>query len=500
MEIAFELRAIQEMASDLVVVSLFQGVTEPGGAAGAVDNVLGGAITDLITLGDFAGKLEQMTVLYTQGTLPAKRVLVVGLGERETFSLDVVRRVSAVAAREVARLGVSRYHSVVHGAGSGGLGAADAAQAVVEGTILGSYRFEQHKTEQAEPLVTLEALTLVEYDESAYAQMQQGARIGEVIAEATNLARDLANQPANYMTPTLLAEEAERAAQDANLRYEVLEEAQMAELGMGALLGVAQGSNEPAKFIILEHNAGRDDLDTYVIVGKGITFDSGGLSIKPSEGMEGMKYDMSGAAVALGVLKAAAMLDLPLHVVGLIPATENLPGGRAYKPGDVLEAMSGLTIEVISTDAEGRLILADALTYAARYVPKAVVDLATLTGACVIALGHVASGLMGNDKEHLAAIKSASEKSGEKVWELPLFDEYAQQIKSDVADAKNVGGRPAGTITAGLFLKKFAQDYPWAHLDIAGTATSSKTFGYTVKGCTGHGVRLLVQWLRDKPV
>jgi leucyl aminopeptidase len=232
-------------------------------------------------------------------------------------------------------------------------------------------------------------------------------------------------------------------------------------------------------------------------VGKGITFDSGGISIKPSDGMEAMKDDMAGAAATLGILSAVAALNLPLHVVGLLPATENLPDGRAYKPGDVLKSMSGLTIEVISTDAEGRLILADALDYARRFQPKAVVDMATLTGACVVALGHIASGMMGNNPSLLKALSAASAISGEKVWELPLFDEYAEQIKSDVADVKNTGGRPAGTITAGLFLNKFAKGYPWAHLDIAGTAWSDVERGYQVKGATGIGVRLLVQWLRD---
>jgi len=272
----------------------------------------------------------------------------------------------------------------------------------------------------------------------------------------------------------------------------------MAELGMGALLGVAQGSDEPAKFIILEHNADRADLDTYVVVGKGITFDSGGISLKPSDGMEWMKDDMSGAAVTLGVMQAVAALDLPLHVVGLMPATENLPGGRAYKPGDVLKAMNGLTIEVVSTDAEGRVILADALAYAAKFAPKAVVDLATLTGACVVALGHVASGLLASDDALAGQLLESSARTGEKIWRLPLFDEYVEQIKSDVADVRNTGGRPAGTITGALFLQRFAEGYPWAHLDIAGTAKVDSDRGYVLKGATGHGVRLLVDWLRSR--
>jgi leucyl aminopeptidase len=497
MQIHVEQGAIQHVTSELIVVNLFQGVTTPGGATGAVDQALGGQISALIAAGDFQGKAEQTALLYSSGAIPAKRVLVIGLGEQAEFGLDILRRVAASAARTARKLHVVRYHSIVHGAGVGGLDPAQAAQAIVEGTLLGGYAFTDLKTDLNGMDPVLEALTLVSFTADTLSAVQQGAATGQIIAEAACLARDLVNKPGNYLTPTMLVEVAEEVATQRGLSCEVLEEADMADLGMGALLGVAQGSNEPAKFIILEHNAGHADLDTYVIVGKGITFDSGGISIKPSEGMEAMKDDMAGAAATLGILSVVAALNLPLHVVGLLPATENLPDGRAYKPGDVLKSMSGLTIEVISTDAEGRLILADALNYARRFHPKAVVDMATLTGACVVALGHVTTGMMGNNSDLLKALTAASATSGERVWELPLYDEYAEQIKSDVADVKNTGGRPAGTITAGLFLAKFAKDYPWAHLDIAGTAWSDTERGYKVKGATGIGVRLLVQWLRD---
>ncbi|HID65309.1 MAG TPA: leucyl aminopeptidase, partial [Anaerolineae bacterium] len=302
---------------------------------------------------------------------------------------------------------------------------------------------------------------------------------------------------------TMLAQTARQLAEEHGLRCQVLDEEQMAELGMGALLGVAQGSQEPARFIILEHNADREDLDTIVLVGKGLTFDSGGISIKPGKGMEKMKTDMAGGAVVLATLRAASILELPLHVVGLVPATENLPGGRAYKPGDILHSLSGQTIEIINTDAEGRLILADALAYAQRYEPQAVVDLATLTGACVVALGHTASGLMGTDAELVTRLKRAAQTSAELTWELPLLKDYYRQIESEVADVKNSGGQPAGVITAGAFLSKFAQGYPWAHLDIAGTTWIEKDKTYPLRsylptpGATGVGVRLLVQFLRD---
>ena len=496
MEICVQSGAIQDVASDLIVVNLFQGVEQPSGATGAVDAALGGAIRDVIASGDFQGKAEQVIVLYTRGAIPARRVMVVGLGPQDQLDLDVVRRAAAISAREARKLGVRNYHSIVHSGGAGSVAPQDAAQAVVEGSILGAYRFTELKVDRADLESDLESLTLVEYSAGVLDAVRRGAEVGRIVGEAACYARDLVNRPANYVTPTALAGSAREMAESVGLTARVFGEPEMAELGMGALLGVAQGSHEPPTFTILEHNPQRQDLPAYVIVGKGITFDSGGISIKPSEGMERMKDDMAGAAAVLGTMRAVAQLGLPLRVVGLVPATENLPGSRAYKPGDVLTSMSGLTIEVISTDAEGRLVLADALAYAARYHPRAVIDLATLTGACVVALGNVAAGLMSVDAGLSVALEGAGARTGDKLWRLPLFDEYAEQIKSDVADVKNVGGRPAGAITAGMFLKRFAGVYPWAHLDIAGTAWSEDTKGYRVKGATGFGVRLLVDWLR----
>jgi len=499
MKIQVKSGSIQMEIAPLIVVNLFEGVTAPGGATAAVDKALGGQIRDLISAGDFRGKRNETAVLYPGGAIPAQRVLVVGLGKEEKFDLDGVRQAAGAAAKKARDLGVTRFSTIVHGGGRAGLNLEDAAQAVVEGTILALYRFREHKTEPAEDeRPDIEAVTLVEFNAEKVPVVERGARTGQAIVEAVNMARDLVNQPANCATPAVLAETAQKLAADFGLRCQVLDREQMAELGMGALLGVAQGSEQPPKFIILEHNARRDDLDTVVLVGKGITFDSGGISIKPGEHMEEMKSDMAGAAAVMGALRAAAALDIPLHVVGLMPVTENLPSGRAIKPGDVLKSLAGLTIEVISTDAEGRLILADALAYAQRYQPQAVVDIATLTGACVVALGEITTGLMGTDPALLARIKAASEKTAEKVWELPLFEEYGEQIKSDVADVKNTGGRPAGAITAGFFLSKFAKGMPWAHLDIAGKALTDKERNpYTPKGATGVGVRLFVQLLRD---
>ena len=499
MRVTVKQGGIQFEEAPLIVVNLFEGVTEPGGATGAVDRALSGAIREIIAAGDFKGKSGETALLYTRGNFPARRVLVVGLGKAEKFDLEAVRQASATAARKAHDLGLARPASIVHGGGIGGMAVADAAQAVVEGTILGLYRYRELKSDDEETGKAVEELTLVEFDEKKLADVQEGARVGQIVAEATCLARDLSNRPGNIATPTHLAETAQRLAQELGLRCQVWERAEFEALGMGALAGVARGTEEPPKFIILEYNADQPDLPTIVLAGKGITFDAGGISLKPSEKMDEMKHDMSGAAAVLGTMQAVTKLAVPLHVVALIPATENLPSGRALKPGDILKALSGKTIEIISTDAEGRLVLADALAYARRFNPAAVIDIATLTGACVVALGHIATGLMGTNEKLIARIKAAAHATGERVWELPLWDEYDELINREFDYVKNSGGRYGGAITGAMFLKKFAEGYPWAHLDIAGTANTDKVGPYTAKGATGVGVRLLTQLLRTWP-
>ena len=492
--------AIQDEQTELIVVNLFEGVAEPGGATGAVDKALGGQIRELIAAGDVKGKLNDISVLYPRGAIPAKRVLIVGLGKQEQFNLDKVRQAAAAAARKARSLGVTRYSTIVHGAGAGGLNPSQAAQALAEGTYLSQYRFTQHMTEKdsKETGVELEKVTLVVSNEDLIAPVREGAWAGEQIAAAVKWARDLVNQPANYATPSVLADEARRMAKSHGLKFQALGPADMRSLGMGALLGVAQGSDQEPRFIILEHNPRGEDTPPIVLIGKGLTFDSGGISIKPSDGMEKMKDDMGGGAAVFGAMQVIAALKVPRRVIGLVPATENLPSGSAYKPGDVLKALTGKTIEVISTDAEGRLILADALGYAQRYQPLAAIDLATLTGACVVALGIQAAGLFCNDDSLAARIEAASKATDEKVWRMPLWEEYTKLIKSDVADMKNTGGRWGGAITAALFLSKFAEKMPWAHLDIAGPALiDEEEVPYQPRGATGYGVRLLVQMVRD---
>jgi leucyl aminopeptidase len=334
--------------------------------------------------------------------------------------------------------------------------------------------------------------------------VEAGASAGIITATAASTARDLVNRPANYATPSDLAEAAlDIAAGSDSMRCQILSEEDSAELNMGCFLGVAQGSDEPAAFIVLEHNPDRADLDTIVLVGKGITFDTGGISLKPVESMDRMRGDMAGAAAVLASMYAVTQLDLPLHVVGLAPATENMPSARAYKPGDVLTAMNGKTVEIISTDAEGRLILADALAYAARFEPKAVIDMATLTGASVVALGKgIAAAVFCEDDGLLGRLRSASETSGERIWPMPLYDDYLDKIESLSADLANSGGRGGGVGSSAIFLKQFADGYPWAHIDIAGMSFEERGEGrkrtpMLQKGGTGFGVRLMVQFLRD---
>jgi leucyl aminopeptidase len=485
---------IQDAKADAVVVNLFEG-KEPGGATGAMDKALSSMISVLIGAGDVKGKQNEITVLYPCGAVLGGRVIVVGLGKAEEFTLDRARQAAGMAAKRARELGCKSIATIVFGAGAGGLVPQAAAQATVEGMLLGLYEFRVHKSIPAER-GAVESITLVEADLAKAAAVEAGARTGRILAEATNLARDLVNQPSNHMTPHILADAARAVASQNGLSCQVLSLEQMAELGMGALMGVTKGSDEPPQFIVLEHkpNAGQP----VIFVGKGITFDSGGISIKPSDHMEEMKGDMAGAAAVVGAMQAVAQLGLPMHVIGLAPACENLPSGHAYKPGDVLKAMNGKTIEVISTDAEGRLILADALCYAARFSPAAVIDLATLTGACVIALGDmVAAGIFSNDDDLSAKLREAGAKAGEKLWPLPLYEEYKDKIKSEVADMKNTGGRQGGVGASAIFLREFTS-YPWAHLDIAPMGLSDSAGPYTSKGGTGFGVRALVEFLRAR--
>lgn len=492
MEVKVKIGKPEAERAGAIVAGIFEGTKKLNGAASSLDKALNGAISAAINSGEFKGKLNETYLITAMGKLPAARVLLTGLGKEKEFTIDKLRQASGKSALYISGLSLTSFATTLH---QHLKPLNDAAQAVMEGSVLGLYRFDKYKTNNSEDgKKDVTEITLLVADNKEEKAAWDGTYKGKVLAEAANFTKDLVNEPSNNMTPSIMAETARILAENFKLKCQVLERDEMERLGMGSLLGVAKGSNEPPKFIILEYNGNKKEKPV-VLVGKAITFDSGGISIKPSENMEKMKSDMGGGAAVMGVFMAISALKLPVNVVGIIPVAENMPSGTAYKPGDVLRAMNGKTIEVISTDAEGRLILADALAYAKRYEPKAVVDIATLTGACVVALGRHASGLLGNDDKLKAMLKEAGERSFERVWELPLWEEYEDLLKSDVADMKNSGAREAGTIAGGIFLKKFT-DYPWAHLDIAGTSYSSKDGGpYMPKGATGIGVRLLTKFL-----
>jgi len=481
---------ITKLPLDGIIVNLFEGVKSPGGATGAVDKALSGAISQLIGAGEIKGKLYEVTTIHTLGKIEPARVIVIGLGKDKDLDLRRIRGVTAEACRALRKIGAERVGTIAHGAGTGGIDAEKAAQAVTEGAILGLYAFRRHQTKEPEQK-DIEELLIVEVDESKLPQMERGRAKGKVLAEATNLARDMANEPANYMTPSHMAEVATKVAKDWGLECQVIEREEMQRLGMGALLGVAQGSTQPPKLIILSYKGDPSSKSALGFIGKGITFDSGGISIKPSEGMSDMKGDMAGGAAVIAAIRAVAELKPKINVTAVIPATENLPSGTALKPGDVLRSFSGKTIEVVSTDAEGRLILADALSYARRLGLSPLVDVATLTGACHIALGDFCSGAFGNNQDFMNKVIKAGEEAGECLWQMPMYEEYKEQNKSDIADIKNTGGRWGGAITAAQFLAEFAEDTPWVHLDIAGTSRTEKDRGFLVKGETGTPVRTL---------
>jgi leucyl aminopeptidase len=476
---------------DAAIVNLFEEVESPGGATGAVDRALDGAITGLIAAGEIKGKLNEMTLIHTLGKMEPERVIVAGLGKKEKFTIDSIRQVMAVACRFSRRLGAKRVATIVHGAGEGGFEAEKAVQALVEGSILGLYTFREYVTKEPEH-GEIDELLIMERDESKLLALEGAVGRGRVMADATNFARDMVNRPSNHMTPSDMAEAARGVAADWGLECSVIDSDEMERLGMGALLGVAQGSKQPPKFITMAYKGGDPETAPLGLIGKGLTFDSGGISIKPSEGMGEMKGDMAGGAAVIAAMKAIGELKPKLNVTGLVPATENLPSGAALKPGDILKAMTGKTIEVVNTDAEGRLILADALGYANKQGLSPLVDVATLTGSCRVALGDICTGAFGNDEGLVAKIIKAGEEAGEKIWQLPMFDEYKEKNKSEVADIKNSGGRYGGAITAAQFLDEFTQDTPWAHLDIAGPFMADKERGYLVKGATGVAVRTLV--------
>ncbi len=491
MEIKIDIGDIARIEAGAIVVNFFEGMEHPEGEIATIDKALDGAISQLIGQGEIKGKLNEITVVHSLGKLPAARVVVVGLGKKEELSQDKVRGAVAETCRWLQKKGIDDIATVAQGTGIAGISLESAAQAVTEGALLGVYSFRKHMTKEAE-YGEIKQLLIVGADKGELPVLTKGSVKGKILAEAANLARDMVNESANYMTPSRMAEMATELAETYGLKVDILEKEQMQELGMGGLLGVAQGSQQPPKLIVLHHK-GSDSPETDIaLLGKGITFDSGGISIKPSEGMGEMKGDMAGGAAVMAAMSAIAQLKPRINIAAIIPATENLPSGNALKPGDILTAMNGKTIEIINTDAEGRLILADALSYAEKLGTKFMVDVATLTGSCRAALGDAYSGAFSNNQELMDKVIAAGAEAGELMWQMPMPERYKEQIKSDIADIKNVGGKWGGAITAALFLAEFVGDTPWVHLDIAGTSMSEKERNYLVKGATGVPVRTLV--------
>ena len=476
------------------------GISEPRKlteAAQALDKAAGGYISGILRGGDMEGKAGSTLLLHNIPGAPCERVLLVGLGKEPALNEKGYRDVVRAAFKALNETGATDAALFLTETPVKGRDTAWKVSQTAMVAMESAYRFDQLKSKVEETKPHLQKVTLGAVNAAAAGELaasEEALQQGIAIAEGMNLAKDLGNLAPNICTPTYLAEQAAGIAKTYKLKATVLEQKDMEKLGMGALLAVARGSHQPAKLIALEYWGGAKKAKPVVLVGKGITFDTGGISLKPALEMDEMKYDMCGAASVLGTISAIAKMRLPLNVIGIIPTTENMPGGNADKPGDVVTSMSGQTIEILNTDAEGRLILCDALTYAERYDPDTVIDIATLTGACVIALGHVASGLLSTDDALAEELLQASGRAADPAWRLPLWEDYQEQLKSNFADMANIGGRAGGTITAACFLSRFTKKYRWAHLDIAGTAWKSGK----EKGATGRPVPLLAQFLIER--
>jgi leucyl aminopeptidase len=486
MEVKTDSRQFYEIECDALVVSVFEGEKAEEGALAEINQRTKGVIASLAETGEFTGKSADSAYVHHPGDLKARRLLLLGAGKQEEFTADSVRKMAGAAARTL-RGKKARSFAFLR---RSQLPLGESAQAATEGALIALFDPDKyHTSDKTED--HLETMIIVA-SEGEMDEVKRSVERGRIIAEATNFAREVINEPANVMTPTELARRAEETARSYGLEFDALDEAEMKDLGMGALLGVAQGSAEPAKLIVLRYTPKTESSETIAIVGKGITFDTGGISIKPSDGMEKMKYDMAGGATTIAAMRAIAQLKPSVNVIGVVPATENMPGGRAQRPGDIVRAMTGKTIEVINTDAEGRLVLADAVAYARKLGATKIVDLATLTGAVSVALGDLYVAVLGSDQAWIDRILEAGRQAGEKIWQLPLDKEYREQIKSEIADIKNIGGRKAGTITGAYFIREFVEDTPWAHLDIAGTAWNENGKPHLAVGPTGVCVRTLV--------
>ncbi len=498
MDLRVSTKEIRQFDGDAIAVGVFALDPHLPEPAAGLDEAMGGVLSDLYGGGGALGGAGEVSILPTQGKIPAKLIAVVGLGRREDVSGSRIRSCSAIACRALRKAG-SKHIGVALGWAASGANPAQEARAVAEGAILGLYSFTKYKSmasggdgeSNVSPGDAVLSLTILAHGDES--RLNAAAQRGQILAESTNFARDLGNEPPNVLTPAEFAERARHLAGEVGLECEVYGPDWMRQEHMGALLGVAQGSAQEPRFIILKYRGGATDAPGPAFIGKGITFDSGGISIKPAEGMQAMKMDMCGAAAVIGAMRAIALLKPPVNVTGIVPTTENMPGANAYRPGDILRASNGKTIEIVNTDAEGRLILADALCYAVKQDYSPLVDAATLTGAIVVSLGHVRAGLFSNNDHLQQTIMSVSEAVGERFWPMPMDAEYEDLIRSDVADVKQTGGRFGSSIAAAKVLAAFVDERPWAHLDIAGTNALDRKGLESDAGATGFGVRTFVE-------
>lgn len=483
----------QDIEADAIVMFIFSDA-KPTGELKNLDEKMNGMINRLIDSGEIGGKYREFTLIHTTD-IKTPRLLIMGLGKKEEFDVDKIRSMTGRSARILRRI---KCKNIAYSSFTGlGVGPEKSAQCIIEGLIMGLYHFKRHVTKR-KPKEPIEKVTIIAKNSEEVEPVKSGIEKGIILAEATNFARDLVNEPGNIMTPTYFEEQAKRISEELGIEIKVYDEDELREMGAGAFMAVAKGSKEPSKIVKMTYR-GDPEKPTLGFVGKGITFDSGGLSIKTAEGMYRMYCDCSGACAVLSAMLAIAKLKLPINVIGMMPLTENMPSGHAYRPGDIITSYSGKTIEILNTDAEGRLVLADSLTMVREAGAKFIVDIATLTGGCIMALGYTASGIMGNNEKLIDYAKQAGEMAAEKMWHLPLYDDYFAQIYSDVADMENSGGRAASTCTAGMFLKQFVEDdTPWVHIDIAGTAMIERERTPYLKkpylpkeGGTGVGVRTL---------
>lgn len=504
MDVRVKHEDVRSTTSDTILVGIFQDGEQLNGTASSLNESLDGAVSELIENGDINGKLGETATLYPRGAIAAKRVIIVGLGKHEDFKAEVIREASAVAIKLAKSLGATSVASALHDDDEAGIEVSQAAQAIVEGSLLALYEYEKAGASKDDESPKLSALTLIASEESNIAEIEMGVHAGEAIAEGVYLARTLVNRPSNIATPTAIAEIVQSMSADIGLNCRVLNEDEMRDEEMGLLLSVSQGSAESAKFIVIEHKpAQATNEKPVVLIGKGVSFDTGGYSLKPQAGMLGMKGDMSGAAAVIGAMNAVGKLNVPLHVVGLVPSAENMVSSTAFKPNDVFVAKNGVSVEIINTDAEGRLVLGDALAYADQLNPELVIDVATLTGAKKVALGSRINALYATEDSLNDELIAAGRNVNEPLWRMPLDESYDAQLKSAVADIKNDGGPEAASVTAARFLARFVGDWPWAHIDIAGSHYYSSgpeqdSRSYMTPGASGTPMRVLVEFLRQR--